>query len=175
MVAKLMQAEAAPLANFDKKAAALQSRMAALGKVSAAVGAFQGALTSINSSSTFSALSAASSNRDVLGASAGGDAVAGKYKINVSQLASAQSLSTAGRASMSSTIGVAAPTTLTFQFGSVSGGNFGFAGATLPASVAMSGISNGSLSINGTAITTSSSTRSAAQLAEAINAKSDTT
>jgi len=175
LVAKLMQAEAAPLANFDKKAAALQSRMAALGKVSAAVGAFQGALTSINSAATFSALSAASSNRDVLGASAGSNAVAGKYKINVSQLASAQSLSTAGRASMSTNIGAPAPTTLTFQFGSISGGSFGFAGSALGASVATSGISNGSLSINGTAITTSSSTRSAAQLAEAINAKSDTT
>ncbi|MFC0253111.1 flagellar filament capping protein FliD [Massilia consociata] len=175
LVAKLMQAEAAPLANFDKKAAALQARVAALGKVSAAVGAFQGALTSLNSPSTFSALSATSSNKDILNGSASGSAVAGKYRINVSQLASAQSLSTTGRASMSATIGVAAPTTLTFQFGSISGGSFGFAGAALGASVATSGISNGSLSINGTAITTSASTRSAAQLAEAINAKSETT
>ena len=31
IIAKLMQAEAAPLANFDKKAALLQARMGALG------------------------------------------------------------------------------------------------------------------------------------------------
>ena len=36
IIAKLMQAEAAPLANFDKKAALLQARMGALGKVGAA-------------------------------------------------------------------------------------------------------------------------------------------
>ncbi len=175
IIAKLMQAEAAPLANFDKKAALLQARMGALGKVGAAVGAFQGALTALNSSSTFSALSSTSSNKDVLSGTAGAGAVAGKYKINVSQLASAQSLTTAGRASMSATIGSGAKTTLTFQFGSISGGNFGVAGSALAPSIASGGISNGSLSINGTAITTSTATRSAAQLAEAINAKSDTT
>lgn len=175
IITKLMQAESAPLANFDQKAAALQQRVAALGKVSAAVGAFQGALTSLNSSSTFSALNASAGNKDVLSGSASADAVAGKYKINVTQLASAQSLITAGKASMSATIGSGAKTTVSFQFGSISGGSFGVAGSALGASTATGGISNGSLTLNGTAITTSSTTRSAAQLAEAINAKSDTT
>ncbi|MFN3792518.1 flagellar filament capping protein FliD [Massilia sp.] len=175
IISKLMQAEAAPLANFDKKSAALQARMNALSKVSAAVGAFQGALTSLNSPSTFSALNTSSGNKDILGGTAGAGAVAGKYKINVTQMASAQSLSTAGRASMSATIGAGAKTTLTFQFGSIGGGTFGVAGGQLSASTAGTGISNGSLTLNGTAITTSGATRSAAQLAEAINAKSDTT
>ncbi|VXC67283.1 flagellar filament capping protein FliD [Massilia sp. 9I] len=175
LISKLMAAESAPLANFDKKASALQQRMAALSKVSAAVGSFQGALTSLNSPATFSALNASSGDKDVLTGSAGAGAVAGKYKINVSQLASAQSLTTSGRASMSATIGGTAKTTLTFQFGSISGGSFGVAGSTLAASTATGGISNGSLTINGTAITTSAATRSAAQLAEAINAKSETT
>jgi flagellar hook-associated protein 2 len=175
IITKLMQAEAAPLANFDRKAAELQQRMAAFGKVSAAVGAFQGALTKLNSPSTFSALNTSSGNKDILTGKAGADAVAGKYKINVSQLASAQSLSTAGRASMSATIGSGAKTTLTFQFGSIGGGSFGVAGTALGASVATGGISNGSLTLNGTAITTSATTRSAALLAEAINAKSETT
>ncbi len=175
IISKLMQAEAAPLANFDKKAAALQARTAALGKVSAAVGSFQGALTTLNSPATFSALSAVSANKDILGGTVGAGAVPGKYKINVSQLASAQSLSTIGKASMSATIGSGAKTTLSFQFGTVGGGSFGVAGSALGASATTGGISNGSLSINGTAITTSAATRSAAQLAEAINAKSETT
>lgn len=175
IITKLMQAEAAPLANFDKKATALQTRMAALGKVSAAVGIFQGALTSLNSPATFSALNTLSSNKDLLTASVGTGAVPGKYSINVSQLASAQSLTTAGRASMSATIGSGAKTTLTFQFGSIGGGSFGVAGSALGANIATGGISNGSLTINGSAITTSAATRSAAQLAEAINAKSETT
>lgn len=175
LVSKLMQAEMAPLANFEKKASALQQRMAAFGKVSAAVGTFQGALTSLNSPATFSALNATSGNKDILGGTASAGAVAGKYKINVSQMASAQSLSTAGRASMSATIGSGAKTTLTFQFGSIGGGSFGVAGTALAASTATGGISNGALTLNGTAITTSGATRSAAQLAEAINAKSETT
>lgn len=175
LVSKLMAAEAAPLSNFEKKAATLQARVAALAKVSAAVGAFQGALTGLNSPSTFRALSANSSNKDMLSATASDGAVAGKYKINVSQLASAQSLTTAGKASMSSIIGGINKTVLTFQFGSVSGGTFGVAGNALGASIATGGISNGSLTINGAAITTSSATRSAAQLAEAINAKSTDT
>ncbi|MEX5746725.1 flagellar filament capping protein FliD [Massilia sp. X63] len=175
LVSKLMAAEAAPLANFDKKSAALQQRMAAFSKVSAAVGSFQGALTSLNSPATFSALNASSGDKDVFTGSAGAGAVAGKYRINVTQMASAQSLSTAGRASMSATIGGTAKTILTFQFGSVSGASFGVAGSALGASIATGGISDGSLSLNGTAITTGATTRSAAQLAEAINAKSDTT
>lgn len=175
LVSKLMQSEAAPLANFDKKAAALQSRLGALAKVSAAVGSFQGALTALNSPTAFSALSTASGNKDILNGTAGAGAVPGKYKINVSQLASAQSLSTTGKASTTAILGTAVRTTLTFQFGTVSGGTFGVRGAALGASIAGTGISNGSLTINGTAIATSGATRSAAQLAEAINAKSETT
>lgn len=175
IISKLMQAEAAPLANFDRKAGVLQNRMGAFGKVTAAVATFQGALTSLNSPATFSSLNSLSSNKDLLTATTGTGAVPGKYNINVSQLASAQSLSTAGKASMSATIGTAAKTILTFQFGSIGGGSFGVAGTALGPSIATGGMSNGSLTINGASITTSAATRSAAQLAEAINAKSDTT
>jgi len=175
IVTQLMQAEAAPLANYDKKAAALQNRNAALGKVSAAVATFQGALTSLNSSSTFQGLSATASNKDVLSSTASATAVPGKYKINVTQLAQAQSLKTNGMASNSAIIGVAAPTTLTFQFGTVTGGTFGASGTALGPAQAASGIANGSLSINGTAISTNSTTTSARALAEAINAQSEKT
>lgn len=175
IVTQLMQAEAAPLANFDKKAAALQTRTAALGKVSAAVATFQGALTSLNSSSTFQGLSAASSSKDVLTGTTSASAVPGKYKINVSQLAQAQSLKTNGMASSTATIGTGAPTTLTFQFGTVSGGTFGASGTALGPAAAAGGIANGSLSINGTSIATGSTTSSARALAEAINAQSEKT
>ncbi|WP_229493516.1 flagellar filament capping protein FliD [Massilia arenae] len=175
IVSQLMQAEAAPLANFDKKTAALQSRNAALGKVSAAVGTFQAALTSLNSSATFQGLSAASSSKDVLSASASAGAVPGKYNINVTQLAQAQSLKTGGMASNTSTIGSGVPTTITVQFGTASGGKFGATGSVLGAAAAAGGISNGSLTLNGTAISTSSSTNSARALAEAINSQSEKT
>jgi len=175
LVSSLMSAESAPLNNYDTKTATYQNKLAAYGKVSAAVGTFQAALTSLNSSSTFSALSASSSNKDVLSATTGTGAVAGKYKVNVTQLAQAQSLVSGGKASTSAMIGAGAKTTLTFQFGSVSGGTFGTAGSALGLGVGTSGIPSGSLTINGTAISTNSTTRSARDLADVINDESDVT
>ena len=175
IVSQLMQAESAPLAAYDKKTAAFQARSAALAQVSAAVGTFQSALTKLNTPATFQGLSAASSNKDVLSGTTGTGAVPGKYKINVTQLAQAQSLKTNGYASTTSTIGAGAPTTLTFQFGTVTGGTFGATGNALGLAAAASGIGNGSLSLNGISIGTGPTTRSARALAEAINAQSDKT
>ena len=175
LVSQLMQQEAAPLANYAKKTAALQSRSTALGQVSAAVGAFQGALTKLNVPSTFQGLSATTGNKDILSGTAGSDAVPGKYKVNVTQLAQSQSLKTNGMASTTSSIGAGAPTTLTFQFGTVTGGTFGATGNALGLAAAASGIANGSLSLNGIAISTGPTTRSGRALAEAINAQTEKT
>jgi len=175
LVAQLMQAEAAPLANYDRKTAALQARSAALSQVTTAVGTFQAALTKLNQPATFQGLGAATSNKDVLTGTAGSGAVPGKYKINVTQLAQAQSLKTNGYASTTTTIGAGAPTTLTFQFGTATGGTFGATGNALSLAAGSSGIGNGSLSLNGIAISTGPTTRSARALAEAINAQSDKT
>ncbi|WP_296949273.1 flagellar filament capping protein FliD [uncultured Massilia sp.] len=172
LVAKLMAAESAPLSNYDKKTAAYQNQLQAYGKVGAAVGSFQAALTSLNSQSTFAALSTSSSNKDILGATASSGAVAGNYKVNVTQMAQSQSLVSGGKASTSALIGAGAKTTLTFQFGSVSGGTFGAAGTALSLATAASGIASGSLTLNGTTIVTNGTTRSARDLAAAINDKS---
>jgi len=175
LVSKLMQAESAPLNNYDAKSAAYQAKLSAYGKVSTAVASFQGALTSLNSASTFSPLSTSSTNKDVLSASTSTGAVAGTYKVNVTQLAQSQSLNTAGKASTSAMIGGGAKTTLTFQFGSIKGGTFGAAGTALSLGSAGSGIPGGSLTINGTPIATSGNTRSARDLAAAINDASEDT
>jgi flagellar hook-associated protein 2 len=173
LVSKLMSAEAAPLANYAKKSAAVQSEIAAYGKLSGAIGTFQGALSSLSSVSTFRALGVTAGDTDVLTGSASGKAVPGNYKINVTQLASAQSLTTAGMASTSAMIGAGAKTVLTFQFGTVGGGSFGVSGSALGASIASGGIAAGSLTLNGTAIATDGNTRSAKQLAAAINAQTE--
>ncbi|MBD8541508.1 flagellar filament capping protein FliD [Oxalobacteraceae sp. CFBP 8761] len=170
-----MQAEARPLDNYAKKTAALQAKNSALNQVSSAVGAFQGALSLLNQSNTFQGLSATASNKDIFTGTAGEGAVPGKYKVNVTQLAQSQSLKTTGMASSTSTIGAGAPTNLTFQFGTVTGGTFGATGTALGLAAAAGGIANGSLSLNGVAISTSPTTRSARALAEAINAQSEKT
>ncbi|WUR12054.1 flagellar filament capping protein FliD [[Empedobacter] haloabium] len=174
IVSQLMQVESAPLAKYDQKTASYQAKLSAYGQLSGAVGVFQSSLGGLTKAADFKTLSATASNADVLSASASAKAVAGNYKINVTQLAQSQTLTTPGVANSKSTIGTGAKTTISFQFGSVSGG-FGLAGSTLGANVARDGISNGALTINGTAIATSSSTNSARALAEAINAKSTTT
>lgn len=175
LVSKLMAAEAAPLSAYDKKSAGVQSQIAAYGKLSGAIGSFQGALSSLSNVSTFRALGTASGDEDVLTGSASSTASPGKYKINVSQLAQAQSLTTAGRASTTAMIGATAKTVLTFQFGTVSGGRYGVSGGALGAAVTSGGIAAGSLTLNGTAIATDGNTRSAKQLAAAINAQTEKT
>jgi flagellar hook-associated protein 2 len=175
IVAKLMQAESAPLNNYAKKTAALQAKNGALNQVSAAVGSFQAALTSLNQSNTFQGLSATPSNKDVFTGTTTTGAVPGKYQVNVTQLAQSQSLKTNGMASSTSRVGAGNPANLTFQFGTVTGGTFGATGNALGLAAAAGGIANGSLSLNGVAISTNSSTRSARALAEAVNAQSEKT
>jgi flagellar hook-associated protein 2 len=175
LIAKLMAAESAPLAKYDKRTSAFQTKLDALGKLSSAVSSFQGSLSSLTSSATFRAVSASVSNADVLKGSATSEAAAGTYKVSVNQLAQAQTLNSTGFASMTSSIGGGAKTTLTFQFGTTSGGRYGVDGARLSGAVATNGIASGSLTINGTAIATSNATRSAKALAAAINAQTKDT
>jgi flagellar hook-associated protein 2 len=175
LVSKLMAAESLPLQAFDTKAGALQNQMAAYGQLSGAIGSFQGALTSLSAASTFQALSSTPSDKSVLTATTASAAVPGNYKIDVKQLAQAQSLNTPGQTSMTNVVGGGLGATLTFEFGSISGGNFGLNGTSLPAKAATGGIPRGSLSINGASIATTSATKSAQDLVDAINAQSDTT
>ncbi|UQV48037.1 flagellar filament capping protein FliD [Janthinobacterium lividum] len=170
-----MTAEAAPLGTFDKKTASYQAKLSALGTLSGSVSSFQSSLSALTNSNNFRAVSATPSDPLVLSASAGAKAVAGSYNINVSQLAQAQTLTSGGMASKLSTIGSGAKTTVSFQLGSLAGGTFGVSGTTLGGSTLLTGVSNGSLIINGTAIPTDASTKSARALADAINAKSSTT
>ncbi|HEX8784894.1 MAG TPA: flagellar filament capping protein FliD, partial [Telluria sp.] len=175
LVSKLMAAESAPLQRYDTKTGVLQGQIVSYGQLSGAIGAFQGALSSLSSVSTFQALTATASNTSALTASTSSTAVPGSYNINVSQLASAQSLNTPGQASTTATIGGGIATQLTFEFGSVSGGNFGLSGTSVPAAAVRNGMPKGALTVNGTTIATTVSTRSAGALADAINAQSATT
>lgn len=174
IISKLMAVEAQPLASFDKKVATYNAKLTALGSITGAVSGFQSSLSSLTSISSFLSNTAVSTNTDVMVGAATSKAVPGTYKVDVTQIASAQTLTTGGRTSTTAAIGTGASTTISFQLGTTTGGSFGLAGSVLGAGVASGGIANGSLSINGTAIATDSATRSAKALAEAINAKSAT-
>lgn len=175
IVAKLMAAEAAPLQAYDRKAGAYQAKVSALGALSGAVGVFQSALGGLTKADAFRSLSAIPGDAAILSASTGAKTTPGNYNINVTQLAQAQTLTSSGLASKTGAIGLGGKTTLYFEFGTASNVGFGLDSVGLPSTMHANGIADGSLTINGTAITTSADTNSAAALASAINAKSATT
>jgi flagellar hook-associated protein 2 len=172
IVSQLMIVQSQPLTQLNRQISGYQATLSAYGTVSSALSTFQSAVQSLNSTSTFGALSVTPSNSSILTGTASGAAVAGNYSVNVTQLAQAQSLTTLGQASTSTAIGGGTATTISFQFGTIAANLQGIA---LDASVASGGIAPGSLTLNGTTIATSSATNSAAALASQINLATGTT
>lgn len=175
IVSKLMAVESQPLTNFDKKSASYLAQVSAFGNLSSALGSFQSSLSSLTSLTSFQTRTASPSDTSVLTATATGEALPGSYRVNISQVAQAQTLASGGYKSTTAAIGLGNKTTVSFSLGTVSGGMFGLTGTHLGASLNTSGLTPGSLTLNGTAIATDGSTRSARLLADAINAKSTTT
>lgn len=122
IVSQLMAAERQPLNKFTAKEAGFQAKLSAYGSVKSSVSGFQTALQGLNNASRFQTLTATASDKEVFSASATSIAVAGTYSIEVSSLAQAQQLVAAGQASSTAAIGSGASTTVTFDFGTISGG-----------------------------------------------------
>jgi flagellar hook-associated protein 2 len=175
IVSKLMTAESAPLADFDKKSASYLAQVTAFGTLSGALGSFQSSLSSLTSLNGFQTMSTTPGDTSLFTATANSTAKAGSYRVNISQIAQAQSLGSGGYKSVTAAIGLGAKTTINFSLGSVTGGSFGVTGTPLTTSLSTGGLTTGALVINGTAIATDGTTRSARLLADAINAKSTTT
>jgi flagellar hook-associated protein 2 len=88
IVKAMVAAEQAPKQNqLVKLEAKTTAQFSALGQLKGAISNFQTALTALNSPSQFLARTASSSDTKVLGATASQSAPAGKYEINVTQLA----------------------------------------------------------------------------------------
>lgn len=175
IIKQLMQVEQQPLIALAKKEASYQAKLSAYGSLKGALTAFQTAASALNNPSKFQSMSATTSDAGVAKVSANTQAAVGSYNVNVAQMAQAQTLLSTGMSSSSETIGAGASTTLTFQFGTVSGGTFLSSGSKLSTSVAASGIPANSLTINGTTIVTSATTNSAKNLATQINLLTSTT
>lgn len=122
IVSQLMTVEARPLTALAKKEASFQAKLSAYGSVSSALGSFQSALKSLSTPERFQSVTAVPGDADIFSATATTKSVAGSYAINVTQLAKAQTIATEGLASTSAAIGDGLKTTLTFEFGTISGG-----------------------------------------------------
>jgi len=121
IVSSLMTVEQQPITRLNNQITSYNAKISALGSVQSALSSFQSAVQGLNSL-TFNTFSATSSNTGVVSATASSIAKPGNYSLNVSQLAQAQNLVVAGQASATTAIGGGSSTTLTFDFGTISGG-----------------------------------------------------
>ena len=124
IVSQLMAVERRPIMKLDAKEASYQAKLSAYGSVKGAVASFQTAVQSLNSASKFQAVKATPSDATVFSASASSIAVAGTYSLEVTSLAQAQKLVAAGQSSSTAAIGAGTSTTVTFDFGTITGNTF---------------------------------------------------
>lgn len=124
IVTQLMAVERQPLNKLNTQEASYQAKLSAFGMLNGAVSTFQSSVLGLSSPSLFQALKATPSDTTVFSASAASTAAAGSYTLDVISLAQAQKLVAAGQTSSTAAIGTGATTTLTFDFGTISGGTY---------------------------------------------------
>ncbi|MFC7296917.1 flagellar filament capping protein FliD [Herminiimonas aquatilis] len=133
LLTNIMAAESQPLTLMAKKEASFQAKLSAYGNLKGALATFQTAMAALGKSSTFENLQTTIADKTIFTATATNKAASGTYQVNVTQMAQAHSISSAGQTSKTALIGSGADTTLTFQFGTISGGTLAdgaYTGAT---------------------------------------------
>jgi flagellar hook-associated protein 2 len=137
----LTKAEQVPVTHLTNQQSSYNVKLSAYGTLQSGLSALQATAAALGTASLFQGVTATSSATGVLTASATATARSGAYAVNVTQLAQAQSLVAAGVASTTTAIGGGASTTVTLQFGAISGGTLNsatgtYAGATFTADAA---------------------------------------
>jgi flagellar hook-associated protein 2 len=130
LVQKLMSAEQGPLNAITSKQSAYQGKLSAYGTIKSGLSTFQTTLQKLTDAAKLQPRSATAGDTSVLDVTADTSAVAGDYSIAVSKLAQAQKLVAAGQSDTTTAIGTG---TLTFDFGTITGGtlsNGQYSGAT---------------------------------------------
>jgi flagellar hook-associated protein 2 len=147
LVSQLMGVERRPIDKLEAKVASYETKISSFGTLSSLVSSFQAAAKSLNTG--LQKLSATPSDASVISASAGSTAVPGNYTVNVSQLAQSHNLVAAGQTSSTAAIGDGTATTVTFDFGAISGGTL-TNGVYSGAAFASNGNGTKSITIDGT-------------------------
>lgn len=124
IVSQLMTVEQQPITKLNAKEASYQAKLSAFGTIKSALAAFQTVLQGLSNASKFQAVNATASDPTVFSATAASTAIAGTYSLDITSLAQAQKLVASGQTSSTAAIGAGAATTVTFDFGSISGGTF---------------------------------------------------
>lgn len=121
IVSKLLQVDSQPLALLAQQEASYQAKLSAIGSVSGSLSTFQTAVRGLSDLTKYQATKVAIGDATIASVSSSGVAVPGSYALEVSQLAQAQKLAAAGQATTTAVIGSG---TLSFDFGTISGGTF---------------------------------------------------
>lgn len=126
LLTSLMQAEQKPLTALQTKESSFQTKISAYGSLKSALSSLQTAAsalipgTGISASTKYQTASASITDTTIASATATASAVAGEYSLEVSALAKAHRLTSAGN-SADVTAGLAAGGTLKIELGSLSG------------------------------------------------------
>lgn len=122
IVSKLMTAESQPLTSLQKDEDSVNAKISAYGQVQGSLSTFQSTLLSLSNINSINNITANSTDSSVASVTSTSSASAGNYTLEVSQLAQSQQLVSAGQVSSTTTIGSGTSTTVTFDFGTISGG-----------------------------------------------------
>ncbi len=164
LVTQLMALEKQPLTLLQQKQSSYNSKISAIGQIQSVMAGFQTAAKGLTTASATPAYSANSGDSSIFTATASSSSVAGNYSIGVTQLAQSQKIVAGGVASTTAAIGSGASTTLTIDFGTISGGTYSngiYNNASFAANAAKPSIS----------VTIDSSNNTLAGIRDAINAK----
>lgn len=121
LVSKLMAIEQQPVATLNNKEAGIQAKISAYGTINSSLSSLQSAMSALTVPSNFVAVKASIGDTSVISGSANSNAQAGSYSIEVTALAQSQKLMSGAFAASTDSVGSG---TLTFQFGTYSGGSF---------------------------------------------------
>ena len=121
LVSQLMSTEQQPIVNLQNQQANCQSLISAYGTVQSAMSTFGSAMSGLTNLTQFQGMTASSSNSSAVTASASSSLSPGSYTVSVSSLAQTQTLVASGVASQSTAIGAGGETTLSFDFGTITG------------------------------------------------------
>jgi flagellar hook-associated protein 2 len=121
IITQLMTLEQKPLTLLDQKVAGFQAKLSAMGTLKSAFATFQTAVQGLSDISKFQAASVTVGDATVASVSTTPSAAVGNYSLEVSALAQAQKLASAGQPSVSAPVGAG---TISFDLGTISGGSF---------------------------------------------------
>ncbi len=145
IVSSLMAVEQKPLTALTTKQTDYKAKLTAFGSIQSGIAAFQTTLKKLSDAKNLQAVTSTPADATVLGASGGTGAVPGDYSIEVTQLAQSQKLASAGQLNAQAVIGTG---TLTFDFGTISGGTLGSDGKYTGAGFASNGAGSKSVTID---------------------------